>query len=252
MQYLRKPSGRYDKNPSAKYVLDCQSVVDKAINTIDWLVAKTIIYNDKIDNKKVIVKLGNNERLRDEYAIGRKLQGYDGFVEFICKFQCLDNADKYKSTYPNMSKGFCEKDGEVDMQFIVMPYFEKGTLSKLKVTNQKELNTMKYILHTVISNYLKAYRDIGFIHGDFHADNVMLTNSYTPVIIDYEFSKVGNQSVIQLGMDFVKLFASLTMTFNIDFGRIIPFTVKMRDPFENANINVDEIHSLIDELRLIQ
>lgn len=250
---------------SQKYYLDyCDKKVINDKNTLDWLVAKNVTLSGKVvegllnNDMKVVIKLGTNKAsIEKEYNISKELSVFPGFVRYICKFSCKDDLRKYPGTWkPDV--GFCEIDGPDKTNSIIMPFYTLGSMLKYKWTKEN-FYTFKILTKIAVTSLLTANQEIGFIHNDFHLDNILIKQTkygLTVDIIDFELSDISNnnkQDHKKLGMDLRKLFSDL---FKLDcitddsISFCIIFTSKMRDPFEA--VHVTNVFDLIDNLEYVE
>ena len=252
---------------SQKLYLDfCYERVFGDKNTLDWLVAKNLILSGKVvegllnNDMKVVIKIGTDKgRIDKEYDISKQLSVFHGFVRYICKFSCKDDLRKYSGNWtPDV--GFCDLNGPDKTNSIIMPYYPLGSMLKYKWTRDT-FDTFKKLLKSVVEAYLVANEELGFVHNDFHLDNLLLKESkYSTFdlkvdIIDFELSEINEKykkDKIKIGRDFKKIFTDLL---NLDFvtaDSIAPcliFADKMRDPFET--VHTADVFKLIDDLKFV-
>jgi serine/threonine protein kinase len=263
---------RSNKVASKKYYLEfCNVNVLNNKNTRSWLIIKNILLNSKIveaimceSNTRVVVKIGEKNNIDKEYDINFQLKHLKGFVRYICKFSCKDNLDKYISKEnPNINGGMCEPNGKDQTNAIIMPYYELKSMINYP-WNKENFNLFKKLVKDTIKILLDANAELGFLHNDVHLENIMLKkNNHDEIqvkIIDFELSTINENHKYKenpnktklLGMNFKKLFDDLRS--KLDFIKLkgiyecSEFTDKMRDPFENTNININDIYRLIDKL----
>jgi hypothetical protein len=266
---------RSNKVASKKYYLDfCNANVLNNKNTRNWLIIKNILLNSKVvegimfkTNTKVVVKIGEKINIDKEYDINFQLKHLKGFVryltklnfssvEYLCKFSCKDNLDKYISKEdPDINSGMCEPNGKNQTNAIIMPYYELKSILNYS-WNKENFILFKKLIKDTIKILLDANAEIGFLHNDVHLENIMLKNKQDEIqvkIIDFELStinEINKNNLILLGQNFKKLFVDCIS--KIDFINLdsivkcIKFTDKMRDPFKNNNIDINEIYNLID------
>ena len=250
---------------SQKFYLDyCNKNVADNKNTLDWLVAKNVILSGKVvegllhNDMKVVIKIGTNQsNIQREYDINKELSVFSGFVRYICKFSCKDDLRKYRGTWqPDV--GFCEAGGPDKTNAIIMPYYPLGSMLKYKWTHDNFDDFRKLLKHAVQA-LLYANEQIGFVHGDFHLDNILVKKTKKGLVvdvIDFELSSVSNDNKSdhkKLGQDLRKLFFDLGKLEGIvDAGitSLIMFAGKMRDPFEA--VQVDDVFDLIDQLYFVE
>jgi len=246
---------------SQKYHLDMCNEKIKDESTRDWLVVKNVILKRQVvegllnNNMQVVVKISVNKQMNEkEYDINKQLSSYENFVRYICKFSCKDDLGKYMEKGPYYDKGFCKENGP-DMTFsIIMPYYPLGSILKYE-WNKDNFKTFQKIMKKVVSTLLFVNNEIGFIHGDFHLDNILLKQRKGNVgihIIDFELSSINESNknnMKKLSQDFSKLFVDMEKLDIIkDITECIKFTQKMRDPFENINLDLNTLYILVDNL----
>ena len=270
---LEKQNFRRRENPvtSKKYLLDyCSARVSDDKNSRDWLIMKNILLSGKVmsgilnNNMKVVIKVGSeNSRIAHEYNINKVLQKYKGFVRYICKFSCRDNLKKYLPRDDNgiwlKDEGFCEVDGPNRTHPIIMPYYPIGSILHYK-WEQKNIEVLKMLLNNVIATLIKTNAEVGFVHGDFHLDNLMLQESKSGElgvdIIDFEMSEINDLNKgdgRKVAKDLKKLFVDI-LRLDVFTGQsvshCITLTEKLRDPFESVNVN--DVFRLVSELKTLK
>jgi serine/threonine protein kinase len=256
---LERKYNKTVKNDTKKYFLDiCNKKIKPNTNTREWLIIKNIILDNKVieglmdNNFKVVVKANSNELIQKEYKFSELIKNCKGFVKYICKFSCNDSLTKYiKENSENIGDGLCQETG-IKTDYIVMPYFELGSLYNLKLTSD-----IKYCLKEAISDLLCAAKKYNFIHNDFHADNIMLKKKSEKIktyIIDFEMSYIYKGKNIEkeiAKIDLRKLFNSRCFIM-LDTLEIERFILYIRDPFNETTFdNLYDIYSLIDKLEYL-
>ena len=246
---------------SQKYYVDyCNKNVSNDKNTLDWLIAKNLILSGKVvegllnNDMKVVIKIGTDLfSIAKEYNISKELSDFSGFVRYICMFSCKDDLRKYRGTWvPDV--GFCDPNGPDKTNAIIMPFYHLGSM--LKYTwSQENFHIFKDILKRVVNVLLVVNEETGFVHGDFHLDNLLLRETKSGLradIIDFELSEINEDNKLnqkRIGMDLRKCFADLL---KLDFitaasiAKCLTFTDKMRDPFET--VKIEDVFGLIDGL----
>lgn len=185
MEYLERRY--YKKEGGNKYHIDCNEL---STNTNNIEITDAIRYkndvsvlsgviknikNNTIPNLKntrhIVAKIGySNKTLEKEWQIGNMLNGTPGYINYICLFECFD--DSYKKEKPTR---ICdaEKKPENNKKVLIMPYISEGSIKSFKWTVDK-LDILRSVVIQGIMSALVAYQKIGFIHGDFHLDNILL------------------------------------------------------------------------------
>jgi tRNA A-37 threonylcarbamoyl transferase component Bud32 len=205
MSRLRKPSTGNMK--SMKYLVNCQEKIDASDDK--WLeVVRKIQDNDiligKMSTKSVVIKFGKNIPIQKEYEISKKIyeKNVPNFIKFYCTFTCLEDVNKFKQIETvEKSIKLCSKPG-VKTWFVVMPYYQFGSISNYKWTSDKYNILLNLIQQAVLALY-EAYKTTGFVHMDLHLGNILLKKTNKNEI-DYIFSKnnirlVGYEAIL---MDF--------------------------------------------------
>jgi serine/threonine protein kinase len=271
---LQKSSGGMSRNPkSEKYFLSvCQERAEenkfdwvqilseiKKVNVRDVIFQKSqILLADMKDNHaKVIIKIGDDERIAHEYLISKKLIKSKGFVKFVCFFQCEDN---FRDFFHGKRQGLCKSRGD-SMKIIIMPFFPLGSISGYK-WDEENINVLRNSLAIACLHYADAYLKTHFVHNDFHAGNILLKHSkerqvqdiqiiggMRPWICDFENSKfdASNEGFQHLKYDLQKLFFLLpTMIPNIEKSG----AARIASAIENQIQSVDDIESKLRKLIL--
>ena len=246
---------------SQKYYLDfCNKRVVDDKNTLDWLIAKNLILSGKVvqgllhNEMKVVIKIGTDKSNIDkEYDISKQLSVFSGFVKYICKFSCKDDLRKYREEWrPNI--GICEPDGPDKTNSIIMSFYPLGSMLRYTWTIQN-FDVFKNLLKSAVKTLLFANEQIGFVHSDFHLDNLLLKetkNGLKVDIIDFELTEINDNNKNnkkKIGQDFKKLFFDLGKVDGITAQSIsycLIFSDRLRDPFESVDVN--NVFTLIDDL----
>jgi serine/threonine protein kinase len=202
---MRKSPGT--SNQTYKFKLTCQENIDENNDTRSWIKLMSQIDHTsgdyKIftalleDKKSIVVKIGNKNKLKDEYEIASALDKHKlpNFIKFFCFFSCLN---KFEQIEKNTS--ICSTSGD-EQGIIVMSNYELGQIDKYKWT-RSNFDILKNVLKHIISSLLYAYEKYGFIHNDTHLGNILLKKSKKNLIIynhDIQLPVIGILPVI---MDF--------------------------------------------------
>lgn len=269
---------------STKYFLSkCQTNIDNAVNknTKDFLIINRILKNPSVfsgvfeNNENVVLKINENEdKTKKEFEISEYLyeKGYDNFVKFICKFSCMDNLSKYSQIDSNIY--VCDVDGKVKISALLMKEYPLGSIRNYSWT-KGNIYILKDLLTQTLTILFDVSKETGFIHKDFHADNIMISKNFfgnfIPIIIDLEMSLfVNNKEIhkdyiyreipknlekILATYDLKKLFASLldlpNSNVRLDVSDILKKIRKIEDSFEETTFDsLYEIFSLIDNIEI--
>jgi serine/threonine protein kinase len=287
-------------NNSQKITISCQ---DKLVgNTKDWLeVVKSLKIEREFDksrillgildkNDKVVVKIGDDSNITHEYKIGKALKHRKEFIKFVCFFECDDKFTSYPGvrsyssteggTYAPSGGYLCNGPGS-SMKIIVMPHFEVGSLGDYS-WNKTNIHSLRCCLQQTVLIVWINFSRYGFIHGDLHAKNILLSSTdstsltykikdkeiiiakhgYDVVMMDFENSKIVDlslglnlQDLNEFYFDLTKLFSLLpTFIKGVDLsklqiinGRISSLSMSMK--FEEGD--VADILPLIDDIQFI-
>jgi len=188
---------------------ECQ---DKINNDIDnplspaWLQIHKILQNipgksiatilGKIESKEIVIKAQLNINAQSEYSIQQQLQNIPGFINYICLFQCAGDREYIERfAYYGDETRMCKMKG-TDIGIIIMPYYKNGSLEEF-LKNYKGIDKnslIKQLLISIIKNLFVAYKQVGFTHGDLYPKNIVLNDTFDPIIIDFEKSTFNNQN----------------------------------------------------------
>lgn len=267
MELIKDKQTRSTNRSSNKYFVDfCDKNVIGDKNTREWLIIKNLLVDKKVvqglmyNVQKVVIKIGKKEDMDKDYNINQLLQNYKGFIRYICRFSCKDDLNKYKHENGSWSgtDGFCEANGVDKTNAIIMPYYELSSMLRYNWTKDN-FNIFKKLLKDVVKTLIYTNKEIGFLHNDIHLDNVILKNNTRGEliikIIDFEKSTVNNDDKLnykKLGVNFNMLFYSMSrLDFVGNYDQLITIQRKMRDPFENKTLNLNDIYTFIDEITYI-
>lgn len=236
IEYLEKRF--YKQEGGNKYHIDCNQV-EKEPEQID--ISNVIRYKNDVSilngvinhitnnsnikrNRHIVAKIGfSNKTLEKEFQIGNNLSIIPGYINYICLFDCYDNS--YDNPNPTKICTAEKKDSNMK-KVLLMPYINDGSLKTFKWSLEK-FDILRSVVIQAIISAIVAYQKIGFIHGDFHLDNILLkktkktfieyeletdkglktikipTNGYKIVIMDFE-----NSWIFKNRMDGLELFWS--------------------------------------------
>ena len=271
--FLQKSRDAQTKTTYKYFLNTCQENITKGdLSTKDWLVIKNVILDKKVikamkNKEEVVVKIGQESHIKKDYWLSKYLynNGYEGFVKYICTFECNDDIKKYKLEDQHedlgSNKSFCIKDNALPMIYsLVMPYFSMGSIKNYKYGwNIYNFNKLKNYLKKAVIYYIKAADGIGLIHNDFHIDNIMIMTNNDIVIIDLELAELYHYTSKKkslekiIARDLRKLFTSLDyLTLNIDTTKVQKKLNEISDNFNETNMNsLFDILKLIDDMNII-
>jgi RIO-like serine/threonine protein kinase len=173
----------YKKYAPYKYYVDCfekYTEYEFVRNQNDISILEAII---KFNQQPIVVKIGTIEK---EYHYGKILEN---------------------SKIPGYIRIFKTPITDIPENVLIMPYISEGSLRKFG-WNPEYLAMLKSVILQIIMSSFVAYETCGFIHGDFHLDNILLkktkkqeilytwsngsrsvpTNEYKIVIMDFDSS----------------------------------------------------------------
>lgn len=269
---------------SMKVLVDCATKLKNTSNTKDWLsIEKTlkiiqtydksrVFYGVLEKNQQVVVKIGDDKSITNEYNIGDKLKYRKGFIKFLCYFECDDDFLSYIN--PMAHKNYLCKGQGNSMRVIVMPYYMNGSLGDY-CWNNDNIDVLKSCIKQVVLIIWINFSRYGFVHGDLHAKNILLDNvqptnlilsyniknkkieiqkkQFEPIIMDFENStfedKNNPTSIVKFYWDFNKFFSLLpTFIKNIDKSSLFNIVGKLSLISNESRFNEENI---IDLLNLI-
>ena len=190
-----------------KFSLKCEEDKDKWFNLLNILYKNdnysAVIIKGLYDNKKdIVIKVGIKESINKEYEIAEQIKELPNFIRYYCKFICFDNIRKIIKNEDMITTYYLCKNGKEEIGILTMNYYNLGSIGSYNWNNEN-INLLKNVLRQSIYAYLFAYYKNGFIHGDFHCDNILLKNKKI-CEIDYTFKKIQIESLEVRIMDFEK------------------------------------------------
>lgn len=230
MRRLLKITGGILRNPnSSKYYIEQCSPewihIENEIKYVEYErdidIQKSQLLKAIMNHKEIIVKIGENTDLDNEYKIATKIKKYKGFIKFICFFTCRDN---FREFFKGKRKTLCKGSGPI-MKTIVMPYYPLGSIGSYPWAADT-IGVLRSCLYVACLCYMDAFDSIGFVHNDFHAANILLKETsqtsltfsnglkvplygLRPWIMDFEKSVVGEKTARRIEdfrYDLCKLF----------------------------------------------
>ena len=194
---LSKEVGSLSRTPnSAKYhITTCQPKINRIKTSLGWIeiigMLKKVMERD-IDIQKsqilkaklkeatgdIIVKIGDNASIKQEYEMASKLSRLKGFVKFICFFECEDD---FREHFGQTSRTTICKGEGTSMKVILMPYFKLGSMAQFS-WNASNLHLLKSCIKHACLSIIIAFNEKNIIHGDFHPANVVLKDTKQSVI----------------------------------------------------------------------
>ena len=175
-----------EDNPSTRGWLDS---VD-ALKTIDRV--KSVMMPHKLilegifrRRKKVVIKVADAEEdIGKEWDVYEKLYNTKrgiskrNLVQSLCFFTCNDGLKRIVSTLGHHADdGICRGPGSA-IQVLVMEHVDGTSMKNTDwVALVGGLDVAKSCMTQVLWTVVDAFRSTGFIHGDLHADNVILSKT---------------------------------------------------------------------------
>lgn len=228
MSYTVRPlkksiSNRLSRSPNSQkyYISECAEHMKTHKTTANWIdvlkILKLVSDPRDIDlqksqlllatlkkEKEIIVKIGDNNKITEEFEMGNKLKSIKGFIKYICYFECNDNYRRYfdKSKIPNE---LCDGSG-TEMKIILMPYYKLGSIADYKWTHEN-INVLQSVIKSAVLTMIYAYNKKGIIHGDFHAGNVVLKETKQKTI-SFDGIRIELFGIRTLIMDFENTYIS--------------------------------------------
>jgi hypothetical protein len=248
----------YKKNGSNKYHINC-SLLEKNPELIpinlenvikhqnDIIILKSILNDKKIisKNRNIVIKISHtNKTIEKEYNIGKKLEKYNiiGFISYICLFNCYDNTYNNLKKRPNsVLSSICsvDKTDENNKVVLIMPYINEGSIKNFNWTEDKFDILKSLLLQAILSSYI-AYDKCGFIHNDFHLDNILCKKTKKE-IINYNNINIKSHGYKIIIMDFENSFIDVDINNGIEFYWINLYNMLSRVNSDLINKNFDMV-----------
>jgi len=211
----------YKLNAPNKYHIDCDfyskntdkiHITNLVRHNNDISILEAVIEKHQQKQRHIVVKIGKENRtIEKEFLFGKILETekIPGFISYICIFECLDDTHKQKKI-PNSICTTNEDNSDNRKKVLIMPYIESGSILKFEWKVEMFPTLISTIQQVLMSSFV-AFYICGFIHGDFHLDNIMMkktkkkdikynwgnvsksipTNGYKIVILDFDSSWIG-------------------------------------------------------------
>lgn len=183
---LQKIIGGLSRNPnSQKYFikgLESQANLIKVLKELKKVAPRDIdfqksqLLESTLDKTAVIIKIGDNNDMDNEYTISKSLRRTKGFIKFLGYFTCEDD---FREFFQGKRNTICT--GKGNMKVIIIPYYELGSLASYNWSSQNII-TLQSSLYLSCLFYMDAYIEKGFIHNDFHAGNILLKSTKQSII----------------------------------------------------------------------
>lgn len=170
-----------------KIVVEYRDITRDWLNSISGLdlISKTMEHKKLLQGifdrrTKVVLKIADNtEDIEKEWNIYKKLDEIKipNKIKYHCFFRCADTISKYVRPQESV----CEGKGE-SLQVLVMEY-----LNSKSFKNFNWSNVPIEVFHSCVTQALLfalyAFEKIGFTHGDFHLDNILMCRTQKREII---------------------------------------------------------------------
>ena len=260
-----------DTNPTTSIWLNnLQALTTISENKSSQMTHKRILEGILEENKNVVVKVSDkHENLEKEFNIYKLLldNNIKGIVHYYCYFECEDSLERFK--YGKQYESICNGKGNT-LRVLVMEYIKNKSFAEY---NWKKIdrNAIISIIKQSLLTYLDAFMKFGFIHGDFHCNNILIkkTTSKKPLIytingkeyiieiygykaklMDFELSKT-NGTVREFYSNITYAFFGSLNTYIIQYfdneTSFINFRVQLRKLMESES-DALELISLINTL----
>jgi serine/threonine protein kinase len=240
---------RYKKNAPNKYHIDCfekNADYELVRNQNDVSILEAIIETKQ--QQPIVVKIGTIEK---EYHYGK----------------ILENAK-----IPGYIRIFETPITYIPENVLIMPYISEGSLRKFNWTPEYFDMLKSVILQTIMSSFV-AYETCGFIHGDFHLDNILLkktkkqeimytwtngstsvpTNGYKIVIMDFDSSWMVEEREMGISLYWINL-QNMFSRINTDLRTKTGDVVRMKNHskiMQFIETNIDKKGKMENTLKLI-
>lgn len=264
MNIIKLNKKHYKIYGGTKYFIDCSNIIyqsnsifptDILKNINDISIIKAVInYTKHIKkNKNIVIKIAHKDKTNiKEYQTGETLKSINGFIKYICLFNCFDDTYNFININKKIPDKICTADniGNNDNNILIIPFINGSSIRNYK-WNLDNINILKSLLKQCIISLMYAYIDYGFLHNDLHLDNIMFKKTKTENIKykDLEIKTEGYKIVI---MDFDLSFIGVDKIDGIEyywnnlynlFSRIITDLNKYITPTKNDDIIISFIRN---------
>jgi serine/threonine protein kinase len=258
-----------------KFSLKCEEDKDKYLNLVNILYKSinenAVIIKGLYDNKKdIVLKIGILPAINKEYDIASKLKEIPNFIRYYCKFLCEDDIKEIINNENMLNAYNLGKNGKNTLGILTMGYYKLASIGNF-IWKSGELNVLKNVLKQSVFAICYAYKMEGFVHGDLHADNILLkekniceidycykkllVNTFEIRIMDFEKSRLNKDLEFKFVLDNIeKLLNSVVINDRhvVKFNYKNEMLRKMKNKIIIENINgfsINQTH--FDNLELI-
>lgn len=213
----------------SKFILDCQEITDEHPTTDGWLdnlsflsiipshaankSHKKILEGILHKTKHVVIKIADTEEdIAKEWHTYTllKQEKLPGILTYYCFFRCNDDIIKYKREQLSL----CQGTGDT-LQVLVMEYVRSKSFKHFNWKDVLE-EVFQSCLQQAVLTQVNAFITSGFLHGDFHLDNILIKKTTRKTItydalevtvqlhgwqtklMDFELSKFDKDNIVSL------------------------------------------------------
>ena len=191
MHTLSKSSRSETFIKTVKFLGNCQARLNDGENTNDWLAVQAQLISSNDDptgvrkagllkwlfekNKPVVIKYSTAELIKSDYEIAHLLHKakLPNLIKYICDFECNEDLPNIVKRNFQTKPYLCERTGPDRLKAIVMSYYPLGSINDYDWTQSNFADYINLIKQACFA-VLYAYETVGFIHGDFHLDNILI------------------------------------------------------------------------------
>lgn len=214
IKYLRRTQRRRQSGGSTKFRLPCQSMADDPASRETWLQVRGALLDENpllkgfLDrSKEVVIKHDTVQNTEKDYLIAEALfdNKCPNIIKYFCKFTCDDSVnvdDRGKQVNAAGKTFICDGKGG-PRGFVVMSFYPMGSVIDRR-WERRDLGLLKDIARQALFAYLHAHMETGFVHGDFHAGNVIVRATKKKTVQYGSLAKLPTGGTYAMIMDFGK------------------------------------------------
>ena len=139
---------------------------------------KSQLLESQIDQHSVIVKIGDNKDIENEYTMSKQFGQVKGFIKFICYFTCDDD---FREFFEGKRRQVCKSANGSSLKVIIMPYFPLGSIASYAWTKEN-IHILRSCLAIACCSLIHAYVSKKLVHADFHAANILLKETSLSIV----------------------------------------------------------------------